>query len=326
MANSFHGLICALYILSVAIYSSMITCNARPLMRAPSARMLVLVSTPTPLLTYHGGALVTAPRLRLHVVWYGDFPAAQQGAVADFIASFQAKNVKGPAGATTVGKWWRTSQLYKDSANAAASAKISKGVVFTDAYSRGKNLTNADLVALVEARYAANKKTRTPSSMYVVITADDVLVEDFCMNSCGTHDVAANGKMPFIWVGNPGKQCPGLCAWPFAIQQHGPPGPALTPPSGDVATDGIIINLATLLAGAVTNPFASGYFQGDPSVPLEAGSACQGKFGAGSYPGYAGKLFTDPSSSASFNAFGINGRQFLLPALWNPSTCTCEAP
>ncbi|MCO5588901.1 hypothetical protein L7F22_042862 [Adiantum nelumboides] len=286
--------------------------------------MLTLVPTPAPSLSYHGGPLITAPRLRLHVLWYGSFTGAQQGAIADFIASFQAK---APVGATTVGKWWKTSQFYRDSSNAAASAKITLGVVFTDAgYSKGKTLTNVDLAALVETRYAANKKTRTPSSMYVVITADDVLVEDFCMNSCGSHDAAVGGKMPFIWVGNAGKQCPGLCAWPFAIQQNGPPGPALTPPSGDVATDGIIINLATLLAGAITNPFASGYFQGSPSVPLEAGSACQGKFGAGSYPGYAGKLLTNPSSGASFNAVGTNGRQFLLPALWNPSTLACQTP
>eukprot|EP00250_Pteridium_aquilinum_P003923 c14187_g1_i1 orf=96-1082(-) len=310
-------------IFAIATYS-LCRCSARPLMLAPSARMLVLVSTPAPSLSYHGGPLVTAPKLRLNLIWYGAFSAVQQAAVTDFIASFKAKTTKG---APSVGSWWKASmQFYKDAANQGPSPTIKLGSVFYDpSYSAGKNLTDADLAALVTARYTANKKTRT-SSIYVVLTADDVQVEDFCMNSCGTHSIAAGGKMPFIWVGNAGKQCPGLCAWPFAVEQYGPPGPALLPPSGDVAADGMIINLATLLAGTVTNPFDSGYFQGDASVPSEAGSVCQGNFGVGSYPGYPGQLLTDKTSGASYNAMGVNGREFLLPALWNPSTLACQTP
>ncbi|KAH7282681.1 hypothetical protein KP509_35G043400 [Ceratopteris richardii] len=313
------------YILIVAIYIPIFTSDARRLMRAPTARMLSLVPTPQPLLSYHGGPLVTAKHVRLHLLWYGTFSSAQQAAVTDFIGSLQAKFTSETGKEiTTVRRWWATARKYKDAAGIPAAARVSLGMVFTDtSYSRGKNITNADMASMVEERYRAYKKTRN-SSMYVVMTADDVLVEDFCLNSCGTHEAAMGGKMPFLWVGNAAKQCPGLCAWPFAVELYGPPGPALTPPSGEAATDGMIINLATLLAGAVTNPFASGYFQGDATVPLEAGSACQGQFGPGSYPGYAGHLLTESSSGASYNAIGVNGRRFLLPALWDPSIRLCR--
>ena len=57
-------------------------------------------------------------------------------------------------------------------------------------------------------------------------------------------------------------QCPGFCAWPYALPAYGPPGQALVAPNG-VGADGMVINIATILAGAATNPFKTGYFQGD---------------------------------------------------------------
>lgn len=85
----------------------------------------------------------------------------------------------------------------------------------------------------------------------------------------------------------------------------------------------MVINLATLLAGTVTNPFGNGYFQGPKEAPLEAASACSGTYGKGAYPGYPGELLMDPKSGASYNAHGINGREYLLPALYDPTTSSC---
>ncbi|BBG95772.1 EXORDIUM like 2 [Prunus dulcis] len=47
----------------------------------------------------------------------------------------------------------------------------------------------------------------------------------------------------------------------------------LVPPNGDVGVDGMVISLAMVLAGVVTNPFENGYFQGTRDAPLEAVSA-----------------------------------------------------
>ena len=88
--------------------------------------------------------------------------------------------------------------------------------------------------------------------------------------------------------------------------------------------DGVVINLATLLAGAVTNPYGGGYFQGPAEAPLEAVTACTGVFGAGAYPGYPGQLPVDASTGASYNAVGVAGRRFLLPAMWDPKTSQCS--
>ncbi|KAJ6836588.1 putative protein EXORDIUM [Iris pallida] len=106
----------------------------------------------------------------------------------------------------------------------------------------------------------------------------------------------------------------GTCAWPFHRPAYGPQSPPWWR-NGDVGVDGMVVNLAGLLAGAVTNPFGSGFFQGPKEAPLEAASACPGIYGKGAYPGYAGELLVDTASGASYNARGARGRKYLVPAL-----------
>jgi len=130
--------------------------------------------------------------------------------------------------------------------------------------------------------------------------------------------------LPYAWVGNSASQCPGQCAWPFHQPMYGPQTSPLVAPNGDVGIDGMIINIATVVAGAATNPFNTGYFQGDAAAPLEAVSACPGIYGKGAYPGFPGELLMDKTSGASYNARGVNGRTFLLPAMWDPATKSCQ--
>lgn len=125
-------------------------------------------------------------------------------------------------------------------------------------------------------------------------------------------------------MGNSAAFCPGYCAWPFHQPAYGPQGPPLVAPNGDVGVDGMVISLATVLAGTVTNPFNNGYFQGSAAAPLEAVSACTGVFGSGAYPGYPGSVLLDKSTGASYNAQGVNGRKYLLPAMWDPKTSQCS--
>ncbi|PKI35835.1 hypothetical protein CRG98_043744 [Punica granatum] len=149
------------------------------------------------------------------------------------------------------------------------------------------------------------------------------------MSRCGSHGAVSAGrrdnKVAYAWVGNSIRQCPGQCAWPFHKPIYGPQMPPLVPPSGDVGADGMVINIATVLAGAVTNPFDGGYYQGHADASLEAVSACTGIFGKGAFPGYPGNVLKDKATGASYNAVGVNRRKFLLPAMWDPKTKSCKA-
>lgn len=290
-------------------------------------RGLELVS-PQTILTYHNGPLMTVgPVIPVYLIWYGKFSPAQKGTVKDFFRSF---SLEAPATGPSVRSWWNLTSGYKDTKGASVAPAFAVAGEVSLSYKHKKPLADADIQTLV----VRSLKTVPANSnaIYVVLTADNVKLQDFCLNSCASHYASnatkTKGKsLPYIWVGNPGTQCPGLCAWPFAKPQYGPPNfVPLLPPNGDVGIDGLLISLGSMLAGTVTNTYDTGYYQGDATAPLESATACAGIYGAGAYPGYPGELLTDASTKVSFNTYGINNRMFLMPALWNPYDSLCTPP
>ncbi|XP_031497745.1 protein PHOSPHATE-INDUCED 1-like [Nymphaea colorata] len=278
-------------------------------------KLTALVQQPPLVLTYHKGALLQGSH-PFSIVWYGEFTPSQRSIVSDFLSSFNHQE-KSPS----VSSWWKVIEAYLVKAGMQGSAMVVLGKqVLDDKYSLGKSLKRAQIGELAA-------KATTANGITLVLTSKDVAVEGFCMSSCGFHDSSplqpSGEKFAYIWVGNSESQCPGQCAWPFHQPLYGPQTRPLVPPNGDVGVDGMIINIASMLAGTVTNPYKSGYFQGPATAPLEAASACSGIYGKNAYPGYAGELLVDSVSGASYNANGINGRRYLLPALWNPDTSTC---
>lgn len=276
---------------------------------------------------YHGGPLLTRPSgINIYLVWYGAFSLKDRTTITDFFASFSPKGLV-PHQEPSVSTWWRTVTSYKDKAHTPVSRIVRLVKQVGDPYSLGKNLKRAQIGNLVNNNIVISNKLPVDSNaIYLVLTAKDVSVEKFCMDSCGFHDsVLVTPKGSVIVYAHVGDavQCPGFCAWPYALPAYGPPGQALVAPNG-VGADGMVINIATILAGAATNPFKTGYFQGDILAPLEAVSACPGIFGAGAYPGYPGNLMVDKFSKASYNVYGANGEKFLLPAVWDLVGLTCK--
>ncbi|KAL3682900.1 hypothetical protein R1sor_000922 [Riccia sorocarpa] len=293
-------------------------------------KLSFLVPSPALVLPYHNGVILSgAPEIPVYLIWYGAFTAAQKATIVDFFSSFSTPG-SAPTLSPSVASWWKITSGYKDSAGLAVSPTVKLGGQQELDYVRGKQLKDTDIQSLV-----LNSLSEFPANynaLYLVLTADDVSVGDFCRNECGSHwatTPSANTEgqqLPFAWVGNPASQCPGLCAWPFAKPEYGPKGEPLVAPNMDVGIDGMIITIGQMLASVATNPFDTGFYDGDASAPLEASTACTGIYGAGAYPGYPGDLLVDPITGASYNANGVNGRQYLLPALWDPVTLKCVSP
>ncbi|XP_068642707.1 protein PHOSPHATE-INDUCED 1-like [Aristolochia californica] len=278
------------------------------------------------LMEYHMGPLLSGPTA-INLIWYGQFTHTQRAIVVDFISSLSSSKPR-QSGQPSVSTWWRTTLKYYShlSTRKASSPPLSlalKSQTLDESYSLGKSLRMKHIVRLAS-------KGAQMNSINMVLTAANVNVDGFCMSRCGTHGSSrwglrkGKGKFAYIWVGNSETQCPGTCAWPFHQPVYGPQNSPLVAPNNDVGVDGLIINIASLLAGTVTNPFDNGYFQGPAEAPLEAASACTGIYGKGAYPGYAGELLVDSTTGASFNAHGVNGRKYLLPAIFDPSTSKCS--
>jgi hypothetical protein len=271
----------------------------------------VLLQEQPLVLKYHNGQLLKG-KVTVNLIWYGKFTPIQRSIIVDFVNSLN------PTKPTTASSWWNTISKYKDG---ACTLLVGKQVIL-DNYPLGKYLKNPQLRLL-----ATSKVANAVNSINILLTSKDVGVEGFCMSKCGTHGSTKTGrvsKSAYVWVGNSETQCPGYCAWPFHQPIYGPQTPPLVSPNGDVGVDGMIINLATVLANTVTNPFNNGYFQGTADAPLEAVSACVGIFGSGAYPGYPGRVDVDKVTGASYNAQGVNGRKYLLPAMWDPQTSACK--
>ncbi|WOL08723.1 protein EXORDIUM-like [Canna indica] len=208
-------------------------------------------------MTYHKGALL--PRdVSVNLIFYGKFTAVQRAVLSDFVASLSPeKNSLEPS----VAAWWKTlAKYYATSKSPLPKLALGKQVL-DESYSLGKSLRDADLAKLA-ARGAAR------AAINVVLTAADVAVERFCMSRCGSHGASpaasGGGRFAYIWVGDSATQCPGQCAWPFHQPMYGPQTPPLLAPNGDVGVDGLVVNLASMLAGAATNPFGDGGPAGGP--------------------------------------------------------------
>ncbi|GLJ10975.1 hypothetical protein SUGI_0139230 [Cryptomeria japonica] len=280
----------------------------------------------TPLvLSYHGGPLLTGPEyINVYILWYGKFTLAQKTPILDFFSSFNYSQNSQPS----LKSWWAILRSYKDSSNTSISPNVRLAKQASDvSCSIGKSLNRSSMGSLIRSALVKKQFPINPKGIYLVLTAEDVFVERFCMSSCGFHDsmkVSNRKKVVISWVGNSGVQCPGYCSWPFAYPGYGPPIPPLIPPNGDVGIDGMVIVIATILAGTASDPFGDGYYAGLASAPQEAATACSGVFGPGAYPSYPGKLLMDNKTNASYNVYGITGRTFLLPALWSPLTASCK--
>ncbi|KAB1199269.1 hypothetical protein CJ030_MR0G025565 [Morella rubra] len=272
---------------------------------------------------YHNGHLL-AGKVSINLIWYGKFTPSQRAIISDFILSLSSSAPK--TAQPSVATWWKATDKYYQLLNYRKLRRLVLSLgsqIMDEDYSMGKLLAGRQIELLAAKGHQEN-------AINVVLTSADVAVNGFC-SICGTHGFSKGKiikgkrhKFAYIWVGNSETQCPAQCAWPFHQPMNRPKSPPLVAPNKDVGLDGMVINLASLLASTATNPFGNGYFHGPKEDPLEAGSACPGVYGLGAYPDYAGELSVDPRSGASYNANGANRRKYLLPALFDPFTNSCS--
>ncbi|URE19834.1 Phosphate-induced protein 1 conserved region [Musa troglodytarum] len=159
-------------------------------------------------MTYHKGALL-AGNVSVNLIFYGKFTASQRAIISDFVASLSPLPRQKDSLEPSVATWWKTlAKYYAASRTPLLKLGLGKQVV-DEKYFLGRSLRDADL-----AKLAARGAPR--NAVNVVLTAEDVAVEGFCMS----------------------RQCPGQCAWPFHQPMYGPQAPPLVAPNGDVGVDG----------------------------------------------------------------------------------------
>ncbi|XVE95281.1 hypothetical protein REPUB_Repub02eG0082500 [Reevesia pubescens] len=248
------------------------------------ARKLTSLYQPPPMALTYHKGALLEGNLPVSILWYGEFSPAQKSIIADFLLSLNPR--KENLGPYPVKSLVSHWWNTIQTYMKKAGKKGNRIVLANQVTDR--NCSLGKILKKSQISRLARRVHLKRGELTLVLTAKDVAVEGFCMSNCGFHSSNAKAKSVFIWVGNSVTQCP------------------------------------VFLAGTVTNPYGNGYFLGSDGAHLEAASACPGVYGKGAYPGYAGELLVDRTTGASYNAQGVNGRKYLLPAMFDPVTSQCS--
>lgn len=279
-------------------------------------------------LRYHMGPVLTT-NITIHTIWYGKWERTQKKIIRGFINSISAKNSPHPS----VAGWWRTVMLYTDQTGANISKTVRLGEEKNDRlYSHGKSLTRLSIQSVIKSAITAKTKPlpiNPRSGLYLLLTADDVYVQDFCTSVCGFHYFTfpslVGYTLPYAWVGNSAKLCPGQCAYPFAVPAYIPNRKPFKSPNGDVGVDGMISVIGHEIAELASNPLANAWYAGqDPTFPVEIADLCEGIYGTGGGGSYTGQVL-DARDGAAYNMNGVR-RRFLVQWLWSHVLNYCTGP
>ncbi|KAM7259523.1 hypothetical protein ACFE04_015264 [Oxalis oulophora] len=287
-------------------------------------------------LRYHMGPVLSNAPIKIYIIWYGKWAQPHKYLIKDFIDSISPSTTTTTTNVSpaTVSEWWKTASLYTDQTGANVSRSVLVAGEYSDLkYSQGSHLTRLSVqqviaTAVKSAPFPVDHK----NGVYLILTSQDVTVQDFCRAVCGFHYFTFPSQvgytLPYAWIGNSGKQCPEVCAYPFAVPGYmagGGPG-ALKSPNGDVGVDGMISVIGHELAELASNPLVNAWYAGeDPTAPTEIGDLCEGLYGTGGGGGYIGQVMKD-RGGRSYNVYGKRGRRFLVQWLWNPILKACSGP
>ena len=202
-------------------------------------------------------------------------------------------------------------------------------------YSQGKSLTHLAIQRVIKSAVTARLKplpVNARSGLYLLLTSDDVVVQDFCGQVCGFHYFTLPSVMgytlPFAWVGNSQKLCPGVCAYPFAVPDYISGLKPLKSPNGDMGVDGMVSVIGHEIVELATNPFLNAWYGSghgqDPSLKLEIADLWEGIYGIGGGRSYTGQLLIG-EDGAAFNMNEIR-RRFLVQWVWNRVVNYCSEP
>ena len=222
---------------------------------------------------YHDGPVVTDTPYAF-LIWYGCWSAAcgnpdgeaAQSILTDFVSSL---------GSTP---YFQINSTYPDSSGTAPNGRLIAGQTESDPlYTFGRDLTDADIRAIVRDRISDGHLPLIQPGIYIVLGAPDVAstATGLC-TAVGTPPHRGTDEWLFVrekyaFVGDPGR-CPSVEA-PQFVSFDGSLRPT---PNDNLTGDAMAAKVAHVLSTIVTNPYGDGWYD---RFGLENADKCQGTFG-----------------------------------------------
>ena len=252
---------------------------------------------------YHGGPVLTGVRV-VYFIFYGGWGSFSPG---DPLAKYNdaATMLILTDFMSTVGNTYyaQINSTYTDSAGKPASASwVFGGAIVDNSYSRGGDLTQADLEAIIEKQVRSFQLPDDPQGIYVIFTSSDITLTDgarqFCLTCCNLHATGMiyGANLSYIFVGNPSR-CPTGCATQIGT---------IASPNANYAADSMAAWLAHGLNGVVADPFDNAWYD---RFGLENAEKCERTYGT-TYP------VTNADGQLAEANIQLGQRHFLLQQNW----------
>lgn len=185
-----------------------------------------------PPITYHGGQVMTTPTV--YLIWYGNWAqtngtdnAIGQTIVRDFLYGVS-----------------NSGHFKINTSYGAPTGLVNVGPEYTDNYSLGSTLSDANVRTIVSNTIYGGKLPRDSNGIYFVLTSSDVAESSgFCTNYCGWHTAGriAGSTLKYSFIGNSARCLSGCAA-------------QATGPNGNAGIDGMLSVLAHELEETVSDP------------------------------------------------------------------------
>jgi len=229
---------------------------------------------------YHGGPVIVGT-VGVYFIWYGNWT----GNSATTILTDLANGIGGSP-------YFNINTTYYNGSNVHVSNSVSYRASTTDNYSRGLNLQDADIQAIVASAISSGRLPSDTNAVYFVLTSLDVAeTSGFCSQYCGwhTHGTLSGSDIKYAFIGN-SDRCPSACS------------AQTTGPNGNAGADAMASIIAHELEEATSDPDLNAWYD---RRGYENADKCAWTFGSTS----------TASNGAAFNmTFG--GRNWLIQRNW----------
>jgi hypothetical protein len=251
-------------------------CDMRPWDALAAAASCVGNGLP---ISYHAGPVITQPS-KIYYIWYGDWTGNTAPSIStDFATNFGS------------------SAYHSINTTYSVHPSVSYGGSAYDWYSRGRELSNGDVRAIVFDRILGGFLPVDENAVYFVMAAADVNNPGFCTDHCAWHYY---GSYQFVWdikyafIGNP-NYCVtvgrGGCYWQSTLS-----------PNDNPAADAMLNMVTHELEESLSDPNISAWYD---AAGCENEDKCAWTFGV-QYPAANG-------SSANVR---LGTRDYLIQQNW----------
>ena len=249
-------------------------------------------------INYHGGPIINGTT-NIYYIWYGNWSNNSAIYILENLASKIGGSLR-----YNINTTYSDANLIKVNPNVAFMGSIQFGYLKNTDNTNNTNLSDADILTVVNTAISLNILPNDPNGVYFVLTSKDVNeITGFTTQYCGWHSYAniSGTNIKYSFVGDASSLNPSACE-AQSVSPNGNPG-----------ADGMASVIVHELEESVTDPTFSGWYDKKGN---ENSDKCAWQFGT----------TTTLSSRAKYN-MTLGGVKYLIQQNWvnkSPGYCAIK--